>query len=148
VTGCACCLTSLPVDAVHLISALGFSWPQKGRREPVAFHDPCRLARPSDQGGAPRALLAAATGSPVLEFVDRGGETACCGAGDGFGLFFPEDGRAVAEYRLRDPAATEAGTVVTSCSRCTAQLAASAPAGIDVRDLGAYLQGCLDGETG
>jgi len=148
VTGCACCLGSLPGGAVHLVSLLGFNWAYESRGGAVAYHDPCHLARPDDQGGAPRALLAAATGAPVVEFVDRGGETACCGAGDAYGLFFPEDGRAVAEYRLRDPAVAEAGTVITACSRCTAHLSASAPEGIVVRDLGEFLQERLVGETG
>ena len=148
VTTCACCLDSLPEGAVHLVSLLGFSWSEKGNCAPVAYHDPCRQARPVDLGGAPRAILAAATGSPVIEFVDRGGETGCCGAGDAFGLFFPDDGRAVAEYRLRDPAVNEAGTVVTACSRCTAHLSASAPAGVDVVDLGEFLHGCLGSGTG
>ena len=147
VTGCACCQDSLP-DADHLVSLLGVSWAEKGNRAAVAYHDPCRQARPSDLGGAPRAILAAATGTQVVEFGDRGAETGCCGAGDAFALFFPDDGRAVAEYRLRDPAVAEAGTVVTACSRCTAHLAASAPAGISVVDLGDFLHGCLGAETG
>ena len=141
VTSCACCMDSLPTGAEHLVSLLGFTWPVTGEREPVAFHDPCRLARPTDQGGAPRALLAAATGAPVVEFVDRGSETACCGAGDSYGLFFPQEGRLTAGHRLRDPAVARVKTVVTTCSRCTAQLAAVAPEGLAVVDLGAFLHG-------
>jgi Fe-S oxidoreductase len=97
------------------------------------------MVRPDDRGGGPRALLASATGAEVAEFVDRGRETGCCGAGDSFGLFFPADGRLVAETRLRDPAAARTGLVLTACSRCAAQLGAAAPEGMQVRDLGDYL---------
>lgn len=141
-TGCACCLDALPAGAAHLLDTLGYTWPEStGGGDSVAYHDPCHLARPDDRGGAPRALLAATTGRPVEEFVDRGVETGCCGAGDAFALFFPEDARAVAEYRLRDPAVDRAGTVVTACSRCAATLAQYAPAGVDVRDLADFLAG-------
>jgi len=139
-TGCACCLDSLPSGASHVLDVLGYSWPESGDAEAgVAYHDPCHLARPDDRGGAPRALLAEATGRPVEEFVDRGVETGCCGAGDAFSLFFPEDAAAVARYRLRDPAVERAGTVVTACSRCAAYLARNAPDGVEVRDLVDFL---------
>ncbi len=139
VTSCACCLDSLPGEALHITSVLGFSWPYRGPQRSVAFHDPCRFARPDDLGGAPRALIAAATGEPALEFVDRAGETGCCGAGDSFALFFPGDGRDTAGYRLRDPAASRAGTVVTACSRCTAHLDEASPEGVEVVDLAEVL---------
>ncbi|MDP7113099.1 MAG: (Fe-S)-binding protein [Myxococcota bacterium] len=139
ITGCACCLEALPAGAQHVIDVLGFQWPAGDVRGPVAFHDPCHLARPTDRGGAPRALLAASSGASVEEFVDRGVETGCCGAGDSFGLFFPEDGLAVARFRLRDPAVERSTAVVTACSRCAAQLARSQPAGPPVYDLADYL---------
>lgn len=139
VTSCACCLDALPVGAEHITAVLGFSWPHTGPDRPLAFHDPCRLVRPDDLGGAPRALLAAASGAPVLELVDRGGETGCCGAGDSYALFFPGDGRDTAEYRLRDPAVARSGALVTACSRCTAHLAEAAPDDIEVLDLAEVL---------
>ncbi len=141
VTGCACCLQALPHGAVHVSDLLGFSWdgPVTGRA--VAYHDPCHTARPEDRSGTTRALLAACSGEPVVEFVDRGRETGCCGAGDSFALFFPDEGDRVAASRLRDPAVAEAGTVVTACSRCAAHLQASAPDGVAVLDLGDYLYG-------
>jgi len=143
VTSCACCLDSLPDGSTHIASVLGFSWPHRGSSPPLAFHDPCRLVRPDDLGGAPRALIAAATGAPVLELVDRGIETGCCGAGDSFAVFFPAEGRATAEYRLRDPAVARAGTLVTACSRCTAHLAEAAPDELDVVDLAEVLADTL-----
>lgn len=146
VTGCACCLAALPAGAVHITDLLGFSWDRGAGDRPVAYHDPCRLARPDDRGGATRALLASCTGAPVGEFVDRGRETGCCGAGDSFALFFPAEGDRVAAYRLRDPAVGEAGLVVTACSRCAAHLAASAPEGVYIQDLGDYLYGIDGGE--
>ncbi len=144
VTGCACCQEALPAGAVHVVDVLGVDgggMELAGSGGPVAFHDPCRLARPEDRSGAPRALLAAATGSEVLEFVDRGVETGCCGAGDSFALFAPADGLAVARHRLRDPVARDAGTVVTACSRCAVQLAEAAPEGVVVADLAEFLDG-------
>ncbi len=139
-TGCSCCLDGLPSGAEHVVGVLGYHWPEGGETgESVAFHDPCRLARPEDRGGGPRALVAAASGAPIEEFVDRGVETGCCGAGDSFALFFPGDGDAVARYRLRDPAVERTGTVVTACSRCAAQLARVAPEGVEVRDLADFL---------
>ncbi len=143
VTSCACCLDALPEGAEHITAVLGFSWAHAGPARALAFHDPCRLARPDDLGGAPRALIAAASGSPVLELVDRSSETGCCGAGDAYALFFPGEGRATAEYRLRDPAVAEAGAVVTACSRCTAHLAEAAPDGVDVLDLAEVLADTL-----
>ena len=148
VTSCACCLESLPEGAVHLTGVLGFSWPHRGETAagPVAFHDPCRLVRPDDLGGAPRALLAAATGQPVAELVDRGFETGCCGAGDSFALFFPEEGRDTAAYRLRDPAVAETGRMATACSRCTAHLSEAAPDEVEVMDLAEVLAETLPPE--
>jgi Fe-S oxidoreductase len=146
VTGCACCLEWLPDGAEHVIDLLGIQWRGRVPGGAVAYHDPCRQARPDDLGGVPRALLAAATGEPVREFVDRGAETACCGAGDGHASFFPAEARATARWRLRDPAAVEAGVVVTACSRCTAHLSAAAPDGIAVRDLAVFLAGSDDGD--
>jgi len=139
ITGCACCLDSLPSGAEHVIDVLGFQWPEAPAGEPVAFHDPCHLARPDDRGGAPRALLASSSGAPVEEFVDRGVETGCCGAGDSFGCFFPDQGLEIARFRLRDPAVGRAAAVVTACSRCAAQLQRGAPEGVPVMDLADYL---------
>jgi len=146
VTGCACCLEWLPERAEHVIDLFGVSWEGRADGAAVAYHDPCRHARPDDLGGVPRALLASATGQPVLEFVDRGNETACCGAGDAHASFFPAEARATAAWRLRDPAVGEAGTVVTACSRCTAHLAHAAPAGVEVRDLADFLARTLPAE--
>jgi len=145
VTSCACCLDALPDRAELLADLLGFSWKGTTGDRPVAYHDPCRVARPEDRSGVTRALLAAASGSPVVEFVDHGNETGCCGAGDSFALFFPSEGDQTAAYRLSDPAVQEAGVVVTACSRCAAHLAASAPDGVEILDLGDYLFGLQRG---
>ncbi len=140
ITSCSCCTMALPPGTEHIAAVLGYRW-SPGKPERVAFHDPCHMARNEDVTGAPRALLAAVTGSPVAEFVDRGCETGCCGAGDSFGQFFPTDAADVAAYRMRDPVVQETGTVVTACSRCAVQLAQHAPDGIQVKDLADYLTG-------
>ncbi len=49
----------------------------------VTYHDPCFLARVNGQIEAPRALLGASVGTPIVEPDLHGKNTFCCGAGGG-----------------------------------------------------------------
>jgi Fe-S oxidoreductase len=99
---------------------------REGRLEParsnaltVTYHDSCYLARHNDVLGAPRELVAA-VGQP-LEMARSGRQTFCCGAG-GAHMWMEERGAAINAERVREAAATGAGTLAVACPFCTVML--------------------------
>jgi Fe-S oxidoreductase len=96
-----------------------------GRLEPtrseqeITYHDSCYLARHNDVRSEPREL-AAAVGTPV-EMERREERTFCCGAG-GAHMWMEERAGAINEERVREAAATGAGTLAVACPFCTVML--------------------------
>jgi Fe-S oxidoreductase len=86
----------------------------------VTYHDSCYLARHNDVLAAPREL-ADAVGQPI-EMKRSGKETFCCGAG-GAHMWMEERAGAINENRVREAAATGAGTLAVACPYCTVMLA-------------------------
>jgi Fe-S oxidoreductase len=86
---------------------------------PIAWHDPCELARGLGETEAPRALLAAAVEGGAREAVRCGADTACCGAGGLLPLTHPQTARKLAQDRAAELAATGAPAVTASpvCAR-------------------------------
>jgi Fe-S oxidoreductase len=94
--------------------------PQRSDALKVTYHDSCYLARHNDVLAAPREL-AGAVGSPV-EMQRSGKQTFCCGAG-GAHMWMEERARPINVERVREAAATGAGTLAVACPFCTVMLA-------------------------
>jgi len=85
----------------------------------ITYHDSCYLARHNDVRSAPRELLSR-IGRP-LEMARSGRQTFCCGAG-GAHMWMEERAGAINEERVREAAATGAGTLAVACPYCTVML--------------------------
>ena len=85
----------------------------------ITYHDSCYLARHNDVVAAPREIVSR-IGKP-LEMARSGKRTFCCGAG-GAHMWMEERGAAINEERVREAAATGAGTLAVACPFCTMML--------------------------
>src|SRR6202007_431834 len=113
--------------------------PQRSEGLNITYHDSCYLARHNDVLESPRELVAA-VGAPV-EMARSGRQTFCCGAG-GAHMWMEERGRPINEERVREAAATGAGTLAVACPFCTVMLddgARSAGADLRVADVATLL---------
>lgn len=101
-----------------------------GRESSIAFHDPCYLARAIGEVDAPRAVLAAASGSgqattgalPVIELPRAKQNTACCGGGGGRMWFDDAVAQRIGQGRVREIADSGADTLAVSCPFCLIML--------------------------
>ena len=85
----------------------------------VTFHDPCYLGRYQGEYDAPRDLIRAAVGSSSMVEMDYSRRASfCCGAGGGNMWYEMEEEDRMNLVRVRQAAATGAGTVATACSFC------------------------------
>jgi Fe-S oxidoreductase len=96
-------------------SSLGRLRP-RGAPEAVRYHDPCQLGRGLGRYDAPRAVVAAATGKPALEFQRSRAGAECSGAGGILPATRPETSRAIADARLAEHASLGGGRLVTACA--------------------------------
>ena len=91
--------------------------------ESVTFHDPCYLGRYAGTVEEPRALIER-FGGDISEPERNRENPYCCGAGGGL-LFADkeeEPGSRISDVRMKQLAATGAGTVVTACPFCSIML--------------------------
>jgi Fe-S oxidoreductase len=93
--------------------------PERSEGLTITYHDSCYLARHNDVLAPPRELIGA-VGQPV-EMARSGKETFCCGAG-GAHMWMEERGDAINANRVREAAATGAGTLAVACPFCTVML--------------------------
>lgn len=98
---------------------------------PLLYHDPCHLGRTLGVYDAPRALLAQARETPVLEFPWRRRDSECSGGGGALPLVMPEVALRIARHRLEQAPGAEA-ELVTACPSC---LRMFRKAGRSARDL-------------
>jgi len=112
--GCLTPLSALAREVVFVVSGVA---PAR-----IGYHRPCH-AQAAD---GDRLLLAAALGDRLMAATDR----QCCGFGGVMRLGAPELGDQVGRACLERLAGAE--LVLTGCSACAAQLAATAPEGVSV----------------
>lgn len=93
--------------------------------ETVTYHDACHLAHAQKVTAQPRKLLAAV---PGLKLVPLPESDMCCGAAGTYNLQHPEMATQLAERKLRNIAATGAGTCVTGNVGCAMQISSEAAA--------------------
>jgi Fe-S oxidoreductase len=85
----------------------------------VTFHDPCYLGRYQGEYDAPRELIQGAVGQSSMVEMDFSRQASfCCGAGGGNMWYEMEEEDRMNLARVRQAAATGAGTVATACSYC------------------------------
>jgi len=86
----------------------------------VTFHDPCYLGRYHDEYESPRELIEKAMGGKnrLVEMEYSRQSSFCCGAGGGNMWYDMEETDRMNLARVRQAAATGAGTVATACSFC------------------------------
>ncbi|MCP4231063.1 MAG: (Fe-S)-binding protein [bacterium] len=89
--------------------------------EPVAYHDPCHLARGMDVKGQPRELLEATGGLEELAEVG-----ACCGGAGTYGATHPEVFSGISERKAGALAEADADIVATGCPACVYYLRSTA----------------------
>jgi Fe-S oxidoreductase len=106
-------------EVLARLVAEGRLTPQRDEGLSITYHDSCYLARHNDVLAPPRDLVAA-VGEPV-EMERSGKQTFCCGAG-GAHMWMEERGSQINENRVREAAATGAGTLAVACPFCTVML--------------------------
>jgi Fe-S oxidoreductase len=159
VTGCPHCFNTLAneypdfggrYEVIHhseLLSTLvrdGRVQAGRSGEEKITYHDSCYLARHNDVLEAPREIVSA-VGDPV-EMRRAGKQTFCCGAG-GAHMWMEERGKPINEERVREAAATGAGTLAVACPFCTVMLddgVQSADADLRVVDVATLLAEAID----
>jgi Fe-S oxidoreductase len=88
----------------------------------VTFHDPCYLGRQNGILDDPRIVLEQAGGT-LVEMPRTGRKSFCCGAGGAQMWKEEEEGQErVSENRMREAAATRAGTLAVGCPFCMIML--------------------------
>ncbi|HTX12269.1 MAG TPA: (Fe-S)-binding protein [Solirubrobacteraceae bacterium] len=136
VTGCPHCFNTLAneypdfggnYEVIHHSELLS-SLVSQGRLKPtradqadgtITYHDSCYLARHNDVVDAPREIVSA-VGAPV-EMGRSRKQTFCCGAG-GAHMWMEERAKPINQERVREAAATGAGTLAVACPFCTVML--------------------------
>ncbi len=105
----------LPIVEVLGDRADRFAGAARGVR--AKYHDPCYLARRGRTFDAPRRLIAAATGNPVVEFAQHHEQADCSGSGGLYPTSNPDMAKEAARRRVdRDAAAHQPFDVlVTAC---------------------------------
>jgi Fe-S oxidoreductase len=110
----------------------------------ITYHDSCYLARHNDVLEAPREIVSA-IGKPT-EMARSRKQTFCCGAG-GAHMWMEERAKPINEERVREAAATGAGTLAVACPFCTVMLddgVQSAGADLRVVDVATLLSESID----
>jgi Fe-S oxidoreductase len=116
----------------------------RAENKPITYHDSCYLARHNDVVEAPREIVSA-IGTPT-EMSRSRKQTFCCGAG-GAHMWMEERASPINEERVREAAATGAGTLAVACPFCTVMLddgVQSAGAGLRVVDVATLLSEAID----
>ncbi|MBO1325010.1 DUF3483 domain-containing protein [Acetobacter sp. TBRC 12305] len=101
---------------------------------PVAWHDPCYLARYNGQVEAPRRLLKAACQN-VVEMERHGLRAMCCGGGGGNPVSDVDAQERIPDLRMAQARDVGAALVAVGCPGCTAMLEGVVGERPEVRDI-------------
>ncbi|MCE2565134.1 DUF3483 domain-containing protein [Komagataeibacter sp. FNDCF1] len=101
---------------------------------PVAWHDPCYLARYNGETEAPRRLLSAAC-SRTVEMERHGTRAMCCGGGGGNPVSDVDAQERIPDLRMGQAQDAGAQIVAVGCPGCTAMLEGVTGARPEVRDI-------------
>jgi len=112
-------------------------------RVPLAYHDPCYLARGMGVIPIVRELMAALPGYELVELPHHGRDTWCCGGGGGQMWLDAPGQTQLGNRRVQEIAAAPVAACVTACPYCASLLAdglasrpeAGAPAVVDLLEL-------------
>lgn len=87
---------------------------------PITYHDSCKIQRLGGYLDDPRDLLATLAPNSFVEMTPNREQSICCGGGGGVNSISAADANRRAVFRLKvdQLQATEAKTVVMSCSNC------------------------------
>ncbi len=113
---------------------------QEGPERTLTYQDPCRLGRHLDVHDAPRAVLAAMSGTTLVEMPRSGKDAVCCGT-SGF-IHCNETSRQLQAERLQEAAETGADALVTTCPKCLIHFHCSQSAHRRQEDAGAEIALC------
>lgn len=98
----------------------------------VRYHDPCMLGRGLGRYDEPRAIVAAATGAPPLEFQRAKNEAECSGGGGLMPITLPDVSRRMTDERLADHEGRGGGEIVTACAGSLRRFRASGARAVDL----------------
>jgi dimethylglycine catabolism B len=129
----------LAATLARALAARGPQAPAKAKQAPVAYHDPCYLARHQRRREEPRQALAAA-GYSIEELRGHGDTTQCSGQGGGLPLTHPDIAAGYLSMLATQAHATAAGRVVTGCASCATALHS---AGVDALELAEAVEAAL-----
>ncbi|WP_368041000.1 DUF3483 domain-containing protein [Acetobacter estunensis] len=101
---------------------------------PVAYHDPCYLARYNGETDAPRRLLAACC-SQTVEMERHGRQAMCCGGGGGNPVSDVDAVERIPDLRMQQVARSGAAIVAVACPGCTAMLEGVPEPRAEVKDI-------------
>jgi len=107
--------------------------PLAPREQRIVLHDPCYLGRHNGELGAPRSVLAAATGRAPAECELNREKALCCGAGGGaWAMPYDQERLAYGKVKADQIKNTGAEIVVAPCHNCRDQIMKGLPGKFDM----------------
>jgi len=84
----------------------------------VTYHDPCYLGRHNNVYDEPREVLKSIPGLELVEMLDYGANSLCCGGGGGRIWMETKKGERLSDLRLDQAVGTGASVLVAACPYC------------------------------
>lgn len=113
----------------------------------VTYHDPCDLGRKGGHYDEPREVISRVPGMTLVEMESSREHALCCGGGGDLETFQPELTLQVAQRRVAQAAAVNAGYLVSACPQCVRTLSKAVRAAqlrIRVVDLVQFVDAALE----
>lgn len=125
--------------------AAGALVPRLRIETPLAYHDPCYLARYQGETAAPRRVLEAIAAKRV-EMKRSGLSAMCCGGGGGAPITDVKGRHRIPDLRMKQAAEVGAKVVAVACPGCTAMLEGVTGSRPEVRDIAELLWQAMEPE--